>query len=58
MKFVLIDLMMIQRIRLPSYILKLTAVLSAEQIAEQQRQADVGSQTNEEDESSDDGDVI
>ena len=37
---------------------KVDAGASAEQIAEQQRQADVASQTNEEDESSDDGDVI
>ena len=37
---------------------KVDAGASAEQIAEQQRQADVASQTDEEDESSDDGDVI
>ena len=37
---------------------KVDAGASAEQIAEQQRQADVASQTNEEDESSDDGAVI
>jgi hypothetical protein len=37
---------------------KVDAGASAEQIAEQQRQSDVASQANEEDESSDDGDVI
>ena len=37
---------------------KVDAGASAEQIAEQQRQADVASQTDEEDNSSDDGDVI
>ena len=37
---------------------KVDAGASAEQIAEQQRQADVASQTDEDDNSSDDGDVI
>jgi hypothetical protein len=37
---------------------KVDAGASAEQIAEQQRQADVASQVDEEDDSSDDEDVI
>ena len=37
---------------------KVDAGASAEQIAEQQRQADIASQTNEDDDSSDDADVI
>jgi len=37
---------------------KVDAGASAEQIAEQQRQADIASQTGEGDESSDDEDVI
>ena len=47
---------MIQRIHLLSCIQRLTAGASAEQIAEQQRQADIKSQMDDNDSESDDAD--
>ena len=55
LKFVLTDLMMIQRIHLLNCTLKLTLARSKqEQIGEQQRQADIESQMNDNDSESDD----